>query len=187
MRSLTQPSAEYLSGQITLKDGRSDVATFGSLFAPRVWAPLSMGAVALGAGSAYVFYSQARPMVSLDNGRTLVFDPIALVDATLIMMLIGIISWIPVYRFIRRTAFARSATLATVSTWLLSSVLIYWVDNMDGRLPCRCEIAERASRVLSDGQDLLFLPLVIPILSVLSGATYCGALWLSNRLVGKHD
>jgi hypothetical protein len=73
--------------------------------------------------------------------------------------------------------------IAGLSTWILSSAFMYWIDGMDGRPPCRCEFAVRASVILADGQDMIFLPLVIPVLAVISAVMFAIVSQLSNRLI----
>jgi len=50
--------------------------------ARQILAAAVIAVAALWGASALVLYLILKPLVSLDNGRSLVFDPIALVDAT---------------------------------------------------------------------------------------------------------
>ncbi|MGA2847861.1 MAG: hypothetical protein ABSE46_02610 [Terracidiphilus sp.] len=148
------------------------------------FAPIMIGVLPLWLAFASTLYVLAKPLSSFDSGRTLVFDSNALWNATTIAVLIALVGWMTAIPLSQR-AQTIAPVVAGLSTWLLSSAFFYWIDNMDGRLPCRCEFAARASAILGDGQDLIFLPLVIPALSAISGALFAVVLWLSNRLIKR--
>jgi hypothetical protein len=116
-----------------------------------------------------------EPYVSLDNGRTLVFDPLALVEATSIMTCLAILSWIPVFAFAQRRPKLLSAGLVIVLTWICLGVP-FWLIDGSGFFNVG---TFRATRVMGNGQDMAFLPLVIPATSLFSGAAYSMAMWLS--------
>jgi hypothetical protein len=143
-----------------------------------ILAALSIIAVVLWSVTAFFLFGCAKPYTSLDNGRTLVFDPLALVWATSIMTGIAILSWIPVLIFAQRGPRLLSAGLATASTWICLGVPFWLIDRSGlGDLA-----AFRASEVMGNGQDMVFLPLVIPLVSFCSGAAYSMAMWLTIRL-----
>jgi hypothetical protein len=109
-----------------------------------------------------------KPLVSLDKGRTLVFDPIALIEATSFIVAIAIMSWVPICTFAQRMAFKWRVVLTSISTWALLSLLFLLIENASGEVYEHL-ISYRAIRVFGLGNDLVIMPVVIPIISILSG------------------
>jgi hypothetical protein len=142
--------------------------------------PIIIGILLLWLIFASALYLLAKPLSSLDSGRTLTFDATALFNATSIATLIALVGWITAIPLSHRAP-TTAPFIAGFSTWLLSSAFFYWIDGMDGHLPCQCEFAARASVILGDGQDLIFLPLVIPVLSAISASLFAVVLWLSHH------
>jgi hypothetical protein len=141
---------------------------------------MTIAAIVLWSASAYVIYFEARPLVSLDKGRTLVFDPIALIYATLIIVAIAVMSWVPIYIFARQRKLIWRLALTSISTWALLSLLLLLIENASGRMYEQL-ISYRAFRVLGLDNVFVFMPVVIPIISVLSGAVFAVTVGLQNR------
>jgi hypothetical protein len=118
-----------------------------------------------------VLYIFVKPLISSDNGHSLVFDPVALVATASIIALVAAISWAPIFVFIRRRATLRTAFLAGFATWILLSLLFTVIDR-GGPANLPQIIVEKIGPILANGNDLLFLPIVIPIVSILSGVAY---------------
>ena len=147
-------------------------------------AAIILGILSLWLIFATALYQLTKPLSSIDDGRNLIFDSTALINATCIAVLIAFVGWLTAIPLSQRAP-AVAPFAAGLSTWLLSSGFFYWIDKLDGRLPCRCEFAARAGVLLADGQDLIFLPLVIPILSAVSAAMFAIMLWISTRLMRR--
>jgi|GEM_PF-4760436 len=131
----------------------------------------SIAAVSLWGASAYVIYFSAEPLVSLDRGKTMVFDLIALVDATSVIVAIAVLPWVPIYFLAQRKTFRWRLLVTAISTWALLSSLFLLIENASGVMHEQL-ISYRATRVFGDGRDLVFMPLVIPIISALSGVVF---------------
>lgn len=140
---------------------------------------MTIAAIVLWSASAYVLYFEARPLVSLDKGRTLVFDPIALIYATSIIVAIAVMSWVPIYIFARQRKLIWRLVLTSISTWAFLSLLLLLIENTSGQMYEQL-ISYRAFRVLGLDNVFVFMPVVIPIISVLSGAVFAVTVRLQN-------
>ena len=110
----------------------------------------------------------------------MVFDPTALADATSIMTFFVILPWIPVFLIAKRKPGLPLFALTSVCAWLLLGTSFYFVDAAGD-----AALIGRAAVILGDGQDLIFEPVVIPTISMLSGIVYCLAMW-SLQLFKNH-
>jgi hypothetical protein len=140
---------------------------------------MTIAAIVLWSASAYVLYFEARPLVSLDKGRTLVFDPIALIYATSIIVAIAVMSWVPIYIFARQRKLIWRLVLTSISTWAFLSLLLLLIENTSGQMYEQL-ISYRAFRVLGLDNVFVFMPVVIPIISLLSGAVFAVTVRLQN-------
>ena len=144
--------------------------------------PMVLAVVALWGASACVLYLIVKPFISLDNGRSLVFDPLALIDATSIVVVVVFLSWIPVLSFAPKRPTVVVTSLVCASTLVTLSVIFFVVENVFGPSHMGEGFFARASGIFANGSDIVFLPLVVPLVSVLSGIAYSAALWLAVLL-----
>jgi len=144
---------------------------------------MCIAVVALCCGSACVLYEFAQPLVSPDGGRSMVFDPVALGYATFIIVALAILSWLPIVLFLPRRPSVPVAVLISALTFLLLWAVFWLIENVVGPPQSSQGLYARATRILGDGRDMAFLPLVAPLISILSGAFYTCALWLSILLL----
>jgi len=147
-------------------------------------------ALVLWGAIAYLLFAFVKPEMSLDHGRTYVFDHLALIEATSIMSSIAILSWVPVFIFAWRRSRFLSAALAAASTWVCLGFPFLLIDRYD-LFDIQAIQTFRASRVMEDGNDLIFLPLLIPLIAIFSGASYLIAMGLAIQLKaiiqGRHQ
>jgi hypothetical protein len=142
---------------------------------------MSIAVVIQWLSSAYLVYFIAKPLISHDNGRSLVFDPIALIDATSVIVVIAIISWVPIYLFAQQKPFIWRLSLTSISTWALLSLCFHVIENASTEM-YEWLTVHRAILVLGNCNDLLFMPLVIPFISALSGVAYSTAVACMNSI-----
>jgi hypothetical protein len=116
------------------------------------------------------------PMQSLDHGNTFVPDHIALVEAASGMFCVAILSWL------LTSIYARKRWFVTIAlTWALLAIPFAFIDQWGsfGLFDAVSLLSHvRAFRVMSDGQDLAFQPLLIPVISIFSGLAYGGSLMI---------
>ncbi len=142
-----------------------------------------MGAV-LWCGTAFLLYRVVEPIMSPDGGRTFLFDPVALVEATSIIVSVAMLSWVLIRLLIPRMPGLLLALVATASTWAFLGVPFALIDKLGVVDVTRF----RAAAVMENGDDLAFLPLLIPLISVFSGVAYSVAIWVARRFTrtGQH-
>lgn len=148
--------------------------------------PVCIAVAAMCCLSACALYEFAQPAVSLDGGKSMAFDPVALAYATFIILAIVILSWVPIFLFLPRKPSVWVAVLTSVLTYLSLGAIFWLVEGVIGQSLSSEGFYARATRILGDGNDLVFLPLISPLLSAFSGFAYTSALWLSNRMGGWH-
>ncbi len=148
---------------------------------PRILLFVSMCVAVTGfwLSSASVLYLLARPLVSPDNGRSLVFDPLALIEATSILVAAAILCWMPIFVFARRSSEIRQSVLTSISTWILLSISFFLMVYL---MMFKDVIVGRSPEILGYDNYLIFLPIIIPALSILSGLGYFAALRLSHLM-----
>jgi hypothetical protein len=135
--------------------------------------------------SALVLYIFVKPLASLNGGRSLEFDPVALAYAASIIVAAAILSWLPVFLLARKRPPVLLAVLTSVSTLALLGALFLLVENVMGSSWLGGGIWGRAGLILADGNGMAFLPVVDPLISISSGIAYTAVLWLSIRLSRK--
>lgn len=143
----------------------------------RIWLrALSAAGIAIAflwGASAYVLYLVVMPLRPSGTGSSMVFDPVALAYATSIIVAIAILSWLPVFLLLRKGPAVHVTILTSVLTFASLGILFLLVENnVLGALRFSDGFYNRAARVLGDGRDMAFLPLVDPLVSVLSGIAY---------------
>ena len=108
----------------------------------------------------------------------MVLDSLALAQATLIVTVIALLSWVLVVKCFRRIDPPVAAGLSCTITWLLLGTGFYCIEN--GWISYKTlssSIFERALGVLAEGNDIAFMPLVIPFFAFSSGiALFLGLL-----------
>ena len=171
-------------GIIDWRDKVTRIAKNSSL---QTLAAACIAAIVLWGSSMLVLYLFVKPLASPDGGRTLVFDPVALVDAASIVVAVAILSWLPFFLLGPRRPTLLLAALTSVSTMVLLGGLFLVVDNVVGADRLGGGFFGRASLVLADGSDIVFLPIIDPLVSVCSGAAYSAALWLSIAFGNRNE
>jgi hypothetical protein len=73
------------------------------------------------------------------------------------------------------------AILAVISTWAFLGIPFALIDKF-GVIDLT---GFRSASVMEDGNDLAFLPLLIPLISLVSGAAYFAAAWLAHRFAAS--
>jgi len=134
-----------------------------------------MGAV-LWCGTALLLDQTVEPTMSLDRGQTFVLDPVALAEATSAIVGVAMLSWAPILLFARRTPDVFLVVIATVSTWAFVGIPFALIDKFDVIDVTRF----RAAEVMDSGLDLVFLPILIPVIAALSGILYVLAILLAG-------
>jgi hypothetical protein len=134
-------------------------------------------AAALLAFTAYLLYLIVEPIMPLSGGRTYGFDKLALAEAASILSGGAMVSWTVTFLFVRRSPVPLAAALSIAFTWILLGVPFVLIDRF-GFLTAEVE-GLRASEVIANGNDLAFVPLIIPVISLVSGGFYVAALSLS--------
>jgi hypothetical protein len=119
------------------------------------------------------------PYMSPDNGRTFVLDLLALTEATSIITFVATLSWVAIIRFVRRLPIRMQGLIAIAMTWLLLGVPFALIDKCD-LFDASSITRFRATRVMGNGNDIAFLPLVIPVCALLSGITFSVAMWFAR-------
>ena len=148
---------------------------------PTALLKVATGALAVGALWVAVFgvlYLLVQPL-TLRDGQ-MVFDPVALLEAASIMVFLAAIPWTPAFLFLRKRPGLLSFGFIALLAWGVMSALFGRLDGTVSMLSIG-----RAAEVAADGQDIVFMPVVIPAVSLLSGATYCLALGLFRRLTER--
>jgi hypothetical protein len=128
-------------------------------------------AVVLWAATGWLLFVMAKPTRSPDNGRSMVFDPIALLYATSVAVALAVVPWGLVFMLPRGWPAWWVAGIVSFSTWMVLSASMLFLENymqVDAQ-------AFKASEVFGDGKDLIFMPIIIPLISLLSGAACIGA------------
>ena len=97
----------------------------------RTLASLCAMAVVSWCATAFLLYGVAMPLMPSGNGTSMVFDSLALVEATSVITSLVILSWLPILLFARSYPIKISALLASISTWILLGVFFFLVDDLD--------------------------------------------------------
>jgi hypothetical protein len=138
---------------------------------------LGIAALVLWVSAATLLYRVVAPFHSLNDGKTFVFDSVALGEAMTIIVCVSIASWIPVLMFTPRSPGLLLAFFTALSTWIFAGIPFLLIDKFDLFDVTRF----RAAEVMEDGNDLAFSPLLIPLISVLSGVLFVAAMRVSMQ------
>lgn len=109
-------------------------------------------------------------------------DLVALLDAASLAAIVPLACWLFLFPLTWNTHPSEAALFGISSTWVASRAIFLWIDGRQFVYDHR--LTNRASEVLAEGQDIVFMPLVIPCLALASGAIFAGVIWLSK---GRKD
>lgn len=135
----------------------------------RIIASLCISTMIFWAATASTLRILAEPLAYSQQRNSMVLDSLALVQASSIAAVASFLSWALVVICAGRIALPMAAGLGSIVTWVFLSAGFYSVENLAGVKALSSGILGRATRVLADGNDILFMPLIIPIVAVLSG------------------
>jgi ABC-type uncharacterized transport system YnjBCD permease subunit len=85
----------------------------------------------------------------------------------------------PIFVFARRSSEIRQSVLTSISTWILLSISFFLMVYL---MMFKDVIVGRSPEILGYDNYLIFLPIIIPALSILSGLGYFAALRLSHLM-----
>jgi len=118
------------------------------------------------------------PPLKFDIGTNARFDPVALFDSTLVVTAVVLLCWTLLYVLKLRKTGILLAFIATSATWAVLISLFFTAESDFGRGVFSEGFLNRATAVMANGADMAFMPLVIPLLSLMSGAGYSAELGL---------
>jgi hypothetical protein len=112
------------------------------------------------------------------------FDPVSLVDSVVVITVAVLICWILLYSFRLRRSGIQLIAVAVFVSWIVLVALFYAAESDPSRGFFVDGSGSSATAVLANGADMVFMPLIIPILSILSGLAYSAALSLAQTISG---
>ena len=137
----------------------------------RIIASLCIAAMIVWIATATTFRILVEPLIYSKQQNATVLDFLALVQASSITAVVSIFSWLVVILCARRVDILMAAGLGSIVTWIFLSAGFYCVENLIGVDALSSGILGRATEVLAEGSDIIFMPFVIPIIAVFSGVS----------------
>jgi hypothetical protein len=142
---------------------------------------LMLGAAVMWLSIVAVLYFLVQPLTWAGNPSKPVEDIVALLEAASLAGVVHFACWMFLFPFTWNTHPAKAALFGISSTWFASSAIFLWIEGSGRQFIYRCPFTRRAAEVFADGQDIAFMPMVIPATAVVSGAIFAGVIWLSTR------
>jgi hypothetical protein len=141
----------------------------------RIFVSMLVPVIGLWAITASVLFVLVSPY-HFPNDQMPVLDSVALVEAASVIVVLAVFSWMPVLILAKRRYGPLLGFVAVALTWISLAVSFRLIDGSAFEQGCR------ACRVLSNGSDIVFMPLIIPVISAFSGGAFQLMRWLRIAL-----
>jgi hypothetical protein len=130
---------------------------------------------------AWLLYEIVQPLRFI--GSHAEFDPMALLDSTIVITGVAFICWTLHYLLGPKQPTLALTAIACLTSWGFLAGLFVAAESNFGSGVLSKGFGQEATAVLADGSDMAFMPFVIPVLAIASGLAYSAALGLSNLFV----
>jgi hypothetical protein len=133
-----------------------------------------------------LLYALVQPLTWRNGRSTPVLDVAALLDAASLAAVVHLTCWLLLFPLAWNARPAKAALWGISTAWFASSAIFLWIEGAGRDFIDHYWLTERTTEIMADGQDIAFMPIVIPALSIVAATLFAGVIWLSNRRINRY-